>query len=672
MASLLGTLSFTTIFSKVVERIAPKAKASFGVDVHDLIPVIIGGAMVYTSATYIYGKAWDLINDHYSCTIRIISQDAMFAALMQYLEEEAVFITPKEAEMQAAELENQKVSSENADKAKKTAKSSSVLHVSKAGGFFSWYAQPTRHLEAILDDWDANFPHDYPQSYSNVSDSDCGNASFRNRKKLKYSPAPKHEDYFYYKPTGHIISILREEMPRTSSPLWNRRPKEALTLSVLGKDLAPLKSLLQDVVDWQNTKDHGRTTVYKARQGADGYGAGAEWVRCFSKPVRSMDTVILDNQQKREICEDIEEFLLPATNKWYSNRGLPYRRGYLLYGPPGTGKTSLSVALAGAFVLSIYSLSLSVAWMNDDTLALLFSRLPRNCIVLLEDIDACGVARENGAEAETKYEPPPSNNTNRNNNGGNSTPAARVSLSGLLNAIDGVASKEGRVLIMTTNHRERLDEALIRPGRVDLQIKFKYADREIIHGLFRALYAISDTDKQMLRFPDDFPEPEEIAKLSDEFAEKVPEGIFSPAEVQGFLLKSKKNPRGAVATADAWVKQALEEKREKERKEKENEEAEKQKKEKREKDERERKEEEEKERKEKKEQEKRIQSEKEKSNAAIGETPLTNGLKSHDTMPLTNGVSKINQVDEVGEVATNGGSILNQPDVKANEVLTAV
>jgi len=127
------------------------------------------------------------------------------------------------------------------------------------------------------------------------------------------------------------------------------------------------------------------------------------------------------------------------------DKGVPYRRGYLLYGPPGTGKTSFTQAIAGELKLNICYLNLSNGNMDDDGLNRALNNAPSQSIILLEDIDGIFVARES---------------VNQGREGG-------VSFSGLLNALDGVRSQEGRILFMTTNHREKLDPALMRPGRAD-------------------------------------------------------------------------------------------------------------------------------------------------------------------------------------------------------------
>lgn len=116
-----------------------------------------------------------------------------------------------------------------------------------------------------------------------------------------------------------------------------------------------------------------------------------------------------------------------------------------------------------------------------------------------------------------------------------------VSLSTLLNVIDGVSAPQGRILIMTTNHRELLDKALIRPGRVDMEIEFGYAYKTTVKDLFGLFYTDSTSSSAT------------IMDLGARFAEKIPQGRFTIAELQGYLLQNRNDPEAAVTNLEPWL-----------------------------------------------------------------------------------------------------------------------
>ena len=102
----------------------------------------------------------------------------------------------------------------------------------------------------------------------------------------------------------------------------------------------------------------------------------------------------MNEEVKEELLRDIESFLEPKAPTWHANRGIPYRKGYLLYGPPGTGKSSLCLSLAGRFNLDVYILNISAA--NGHSLGALFAELPSRCLLLLEDVGrrGCGIRED--------------------------------------------------------------------------------------------------------------------------------------------------------------------------------------------------------------------------------------------------------------------------------------
>ena len=158
----------------------------------------------------------------------------------------------------------------------------------------------------------------------------------------------------------------------------------------------------------------------------------------------------------------------------------------------------------------------------------LFAELPQRCIVLLEDVDTAGVGRRDSVDSDQEKES-----------------KSAVTLSGLLNVLDGVSSQEGRILIMTTNHIEHLDEALIRPGRSDKKVHFKLADHNISTQLFHTVFKQLPSQKQCNEEYDEM-----VEGLARDFANKMPEHVFSPAEVLSFLLERKKSPYDAVSCVE--------------------------------------------------------------------------------------------------------------------------
>jgi chaperone BCS1 len=175
-----------------------------------------------------------------------------------------------------------------------------------------------------------------------------------------------------------------------------------------------------------------------------------------------LDSVILRPGEKEHLVEDIQTFR--SSDERYRRLGVPYHRGYLLYGPPGTGKTSLVSALGAKFGMSIYAVNLTE--LNDRTLKVAISSVPANSVVLFEDIDCmkAGNRRPETGEWADKAIQPFGNEK--------ADPADRfgVTLSGLLNVVDGFHAPENVLFVMTTNKIEALDPALLRPGRIDYKL----------------------------------------------------------------------------------------------------------------------------------------------------------------------------------------------------------
>ena len=295
--------------------------------------------------------------------------------------------------------------------------------------------------------------------------------------KLLYSPAPGFHLFWY---GGRPMWIQRDIA-------MNLQVIETVKISALFASRRLLEDMLEDVVRRAYARLADHTTLYTIDKWGD------SWNLAGARPRRQISSVVLADDTAERLLADVKEFF--QRRQWYANLGIPWRRGYLLYGPPGTGKTSFAYALAGELHLKLCALSLTNSKLNDQTIADLLQKTPPRSLILIEDIDAFFIARD---KQDHRIE---------------------VSFSGLLNALDGVAAQEGRIVFLTTNHIERLDRALMRPGRVDKLVELGNASREQLHKFFLRFY------------PD-------ATGLADQVAGQYRDGTMSPAAIQQALLES--------------------------------------------------------------------------------------------------------------------------------------
>lgn len=264
-----------------------------------------------------------------------------------------------------------------------------------------------------------------------------------------------------YKNAFMLVSRVRETRQTDAGKPW-----ETVTLTTLYSQRHVFEDLFLEAHQLAQRSVEGKTIVYTART--------SSWEH-FGEPRRKrpLESVVLDEGVKERIVADLKDFL--RSERWYYDRGIPYRRGYLLHGPPGSGKSSFIQALAGDLDYNIAILNLSERGLTDDRLNYLLTIIPKRTLVLLEDVDAAFSNRRTQSEADGYR-------------------GANVTFSGLLNALDGVASAEERVLFLTTNHVERLDRALVRPGRVDMTVRLGEATRYQAGELWDRFYGEMDKE----------------------------------------------------------------------------------------------------------------------------------------------------------------------------------
>lgn len=263
---------------------------------------------------------------------------------------------------------------------------------------------------------------DYPQA--------PGPTTYRQPKVLSY----RHDENNFiitYRGKKLWVEKKREKIEKAQS-IRDRYLSQYQIRGFQAKHL--IESLLQEVVDELNATQIDRSIrVYTNNT----YG---EWSNMNELLGKDMDHVIIDPAMKQELIADLQEFV--ASRPWYIERGISYKRAYCFYGAPGNGKTSLAIAMADYLHRDIYILNLNCL-ENDSSLSRCFGNLPKNSLLLIEDIDRAFNMRDNVN--------------------------SKVTFASLLNSMDGVLSREGLLTVITTNYIDKLDPALLRDGRTDFK-----------------------------------------------------------------------------------------------------------------------------------------------------------------------------------------------------------
>lgn len=240
-------------------------------------------------------------------------------------------------------------------------------------------------------------------------------------------------------------------------------------LTLVGLEKNELIRFTREILQWyyeeqKQNLDGKQFALHRFKTNNRGTGS---WASEGLKRSRPVESVILPTGQIDTILGDVESFISQEGKSWYMQHGLPHRRSYLFYGPPGTGKTSTIRVIASRFGLNCCYLSVVNKDFSNQLLGDALSEIPANALIVLEDVDALFTGRK----SET---------------------ANSLTFSGVLNALDGLISADGILVVMTTNHIDKLDQALIRGGRVDRRFFFPMPDDDQIFHVFKGFYPECD------------------------------------------------------------------------------------------------------------------------------------------------------------------------------------
>lgn len=346
------------------------------------------------------------------------------------------------------------------------------------------------------------------QTDADDDEQDNGRERSASRPAIYFIPAVGTYFFWYHR---RLVMLSRNRRENNQAAVFGGaengkvgRDKESFHLRLFSRDRGLARRLMEECRE-RAIPDDGKINIRVANYGS--------WSLAARVKPRRLESVVLDGCRAQELLADMRGFL--AGQDWYHATGVPYRRGYLLYGPPGNGKSSVVKALASELGMSVYLLMLSDPDMNDNRISSLLSQVPDGNMLLLEDVDCAFVQRRRTGEGASER---PGERGPRGHG---------LTFAGLLNALDGVAAGEGRIVVMTTNHVDRLDPALVRPGRADVKLEIRNATADQARRLF-------------LRF---FPSRTDDA---DAFAGQISCGEFSMAALQDYLMTHRTSPEQAV------------------------------------------------------------------------------------------------------------------------------
>ncbi|KAF1919368.1 hypothetical protein BDU57DRAFT_512427 [Ampelomyces quisqualis] len=396
-----------------------------------------------------------------------------------------------------------------------------------------------------------------------------------------FGPLPgKIQKFFRHDGTLFILEKPEENQPAVDDLIGLAPAQASMTVRCFGHSNAAIRELF-DYVRQQQFSSKELAVVKIVPGSKDAH---------TSCNKRHLSTVDLDPQLKERLITDAQTFFADDSGDFYLNTGMPFRRGWLLHGPAGTGKTSVSKAIASHFDVPLILITLK--GMSDKDLIDAFNRVPYRSVILLEDIDCAGAEVEDrDAKVDRRADKEAASSTSSSSAAQTSEYAAMqslfsqqafsqqrllnematlkhtvnqelgldihdsqppvssnngtVSLSNLLNVIDGADAAEGRLLIMTTNCPEKLDPALLRAGRCDEKFKIDFATKVTAPLTFKRIFGL---DKKTVY------KPATIDRFAAAFAAQFPSrSRVSTAELSKYLGHYRGRPEQAIEEFADWL-----------------------------------------------------------------------------------------------------------------------
>lgn len=258
--------------------------------------------------------------------------------------------------------------------------------------------------------------------------------------------------FFFY--NQRLFWLRKQKLESSGSQL----EKFEIIIGTFGRSHKPFNEILRSFAP---KIDKNKNSVY--RMNNNGY-----WEKFTSIPKRPLQSVAMNSELKYDLIDQITHF--KNNRQWFYDRALAYKLTYILYGIPGTGKTSIIKSIASEFNMNLCIMNIN--YMSDKLLEVCFSTVPDNSIIIIEDFDSSSITKSRGIKNEQSI------NENSGEDSGLVEPNTKpeesfsmLSLTGFLNALDGIVPMDNCIVFMTTNDISKIDPAIYRKGRVDQMIE---------------------------------------------------------------------------------------------------------------------------------------------------------------------------------------------------------
>lgn len=307
-------------------------------------------------------------------------------------------------------------------------------------------------------------------------------ASYAHGDRQQRVTGPGYGFHFFF--IGYrLFWFTKATLPSTGS----EREKENIIITTLGRTQQPLLNLVDVFAPLPKAEAHVK--VYN--------WGNSDWSVVASIPERSLDTVCINEAIKKALINNVQRFINEP--EWFANKGLPYKLSVLFHGCPGSGKTSLIKALASHFKRSVFIVDLSA--MSNSIFQSAIQRLPHNALLLLEDVEAATTAVNARKSADDSANASQSKPALSLETSISDVMGFSLTLSGLLNTLDGIIPMHDVIVCMTTNHLNKLDPALIRKSRMDYMYEIGAMQNAEIWSYIDLMYPNHDLNRNRVFAP---------------------------------------------------------------------------------------------------------------------------------------------------------------------------